>query len=68
MKGIFYMSCIICAFYVVLYLILCPGAFCRALMFKDVTSFFDIFIDVLYWIFFDGAVVALILALGGGEL
>ena len=59
------MSCFTCAFYVFLYLMLYPGAFFRALMFKDGRSAHDIFIDVLCWIFLAGSVVALILVLVG---
>ena len=64
MEGIFLGSCIICTCYTFLYLTLYPVDYYRALMFRDCTSAYDIFINVSCWIFLTGSVVALILVLG----
>ena len=63
MKELFSGPCIICTFYVFLYLIICPGAFCRSLMFRDCTSAYDVCMNILCWIFLAGSVVSLILVL-----
>lgn len=60
MTKIFLAPCLICTFFVVLWLIKYPSVYFESLMFKDRSSVLDICVNVSGWVFLGGFVVTFI--------